>query len=603
MNLQEVLARRVAALIFFSLAFLPSARAQWITQTVTLTNGWNAVYLNVDASHVDLDDSIASDANNPILEIWRWNPGTSMQFVTTPQEPIDGGSQWMVWKREDASAFHRLSGNSAYLVRVATNVTTYTWAVQGKPLAPANDWTTTGLNFVGFQTREVNPPTWENFLAEYPDLQQNAEIYYYRGGDLGAGNPARLIAFRTAKVTRGQAYWIRAGTLFNEYFAPFKLSLQSGAAIDFDASHNTTTFRLKNLVNHALTVSVNLLGSETPPAGTPAIAGIPPLLIRGDFSPTNFAYGYVDLPLNTTRAWTLAAKGTPGSEIEVVLGLNRSAIASPAGSLLAGVLRFSDSLGFSQVDAPVTAVAGNTSGLWVGSASVGQVSQYIKTYLRNPDDSPVIATNGQYIVQGLDTNLTATTKPFPLRLIVHNPDTGNASLFQRIFVGFDAATNFISANKETALHPGLLNKARRISASHLPWSDANAPWTLTGRIGSDTNLSATVLIAHSDRASNPFIHSYHPDHDNLDTSFKRELEPGAESYSIRREITLQLAPPLNDFASLTAGGQSVRGQYFETMTLIGLPRSGNTNDTREFHVQGSFTLNRISESPTLTLLP
>jgi hypothetical protein len=116
-------------------------------------------------------------------------------------------------------------------------------------------------------------------------------------------------------------------------------------------------------------------------------------------------------------------------------------------------------------------------------------------------------------------------------------------------------------------------------------------------------LSATVLIAHSDRASNPFIHSYHPDHDNLDTNFKRELDPGAESYSIRREITLQLTPPADDFVSLTTGGQTVRGQYNETMTLIGLPRAGNTNDTREFHVQGSFTLNRISESPTLTLLP
>lgn len=593
----------LAALLLLGLALVPSARAQWLTQTIQLTNGWNAVYLHVDATHVALEDTVATDVNNPILEIWRWNPGTSMQFVTSPQEPIDGGSQWMVWKRDQVSAFHRLSANAAYLVRVATNVSTYAWQVQGKPVAPANDWTTTGLNFVGFPTVPSGAPTFETFLTAAPELQQNAEIYYYRGDDLGPGNPAKMIAFRNARVNRGQAYWMRSGTLFNEYFAPFKLSLQAGGHVDFDSGRSVASFRLKNLTSQALTVSITLINSETPPSGAPVIAALPPLLIRGQMNPTNLTYSYTNLPANSPRTWTLTAKGTPGSEIEVMLGLNRSAITSPAGSLLAGVLRFGDSLGFSQIDASVTAIAGTTAGLWVGNANVGFVSQYIKTYQLNGEDKPIITTNGQYVVTRLNTDLTATTRPFPLRLIVHNPPSGDASLFQRIFVGYDSATNFISANKETALAPALLTKARRISASHLPWSEANEPWEFTGRIGTDTNLSATVVVNHNDRASNPFLHSYHPDHDNLDATFKRELGPGAESFSIQRDITLQILPPTNDFASLTSGGQTVRGIYFETFILSGLPRAGNTHDTREFQAQGTFTLNRISESPTLTLQP
>jgi hypothetical protein len=603
MHFKRVFAKRLAVMILALLSILPGARAQWVTQSVLLTNGWNAVYLHVNASHVTLDDTVGNDVNNPILEVWRWNPASSIQFTTTPDEPIDGGSQWMAWKRADSSAFQRLAGNSAYLVRVATNVSTYTWNIQGKPLAPANDWTTTGLNFIGFPTVSANPPTFDAFLSEAPALQQNAEIYYYRGGDLGPGNPARLLALRTTRVTRGQAFWIRSGTLFNEYFAPYKIQFQNLDGVSFGNSHSSASFRLKNLTSHSLTVSVKLLASEAPPSGSSAIADLPPLIIRGPVNPGTQGYTYVTLPSNTARSWTLPAAGVPGSEMEVVLGLNRSAIAAPSGSLLAGVLRFSDSLGFSQIDVAVSADVGSSSGLWIGSASVDQVSQYLKTYQRNGDNTPVVTTNGQYVVQNLDTNLTAVPRSFPLRLIVHNPDTGNARLFQHLFIGFDQNTNYVSANKESVLAPNLLAQARRISASHLPWSDSNQGWSFNGRIGMDTNLSATILLAHNDRASNPFIHSYHPDHDNLDVTFTKELSPGAESYTVRRDITLQLAPPPDDFNSLVNGAQSVTGQYNETITVIGLPRAGGTNDSRQFQSQGRFTLNRISESPTLTLVP
>jgi len=36
------------------------AHAQWLTQTITLNAGWNAIYLHVDASHTTLQDLIGS---------------------------------------------------------------------------------------------------------------------------------------------------------------------------------------------------------------------------------------------------------------------------------------------------------------------------------------------------------------------------------------------------------------------------------------------------------------------------------------------------------------------------------------------------------------
>ena len=56
------------------MAMTPLSQAQWQTQSLSLTNGWNAVFLHVDASYDVLDQQIGADTNNSIQEIWRWNP-------------------------------------------------------------------------------------------------------------------------------------------------------------------------------------------------------------------------------------------------------------------------------------------------------------------------------------------------------------------------------------------------------------------------------------------------------------------------------------------------------------------------------------------------
>jgi len=108
-------------------------------------------------------------------------------------------------------------------------------------------------------------------------------------------------------------------------------------------------------------------------------------------------------------------------------------------------------------------------------------------------------------------------------------------------------------------------------------------------------LSTTVNLPYDDQASNPFLHTYHPDHDNLDATFQHELPGGSESYGISRQITLSLNSPGSDFVSLTQFGQAFQGAYTETITMTGLG-----NATRTFNVAGTFALSRISSIPVLT---
>jgi hypothetical protein len=605
-----------------------SGRAQWITQTNVLRAGWNAVYLHVDASHTNVDQLVASSPQ--IHEIWYWKPALPTgQFVDSPVLP-SGGSQWTSWIRSQPgtnSVLQRLTGNGAYLVRVTNNVGALNWVVKGKPVSPTYKWTLTGLNFVGFPVPNTPAPTFESFFAPAPQLQQNGEVYRYQGGELGATNPVRVFTFRTTPVVRNQAYWVRAGDAYNSYFCPLQVVQNNSSGINFGDSSGQATLRLRNLANVPITASLRQIPSETPPTGQTNFAGAPPLMLRGAINTTNLTYGYTNLA-GTTQTWNLAASGQVGSEVEVIIGLNRSQLGGAAGALYAGMLRFTDSLGLSQVDVGVTATKQSTAGLWVGGAAVSQVSHYLKTYAKATNDAQLDAllsrlergegvngyhyerdlqtgrvlvfggpqTNkGSYLLDGpIKTNMGTVASPFPLRLILHN--TGSSStLLQKVFVGTGQASNTVIATKQSLLLASELSSARRISAVHLPASAGNVPWNFTGAMALGGTLTGSVPLSYDDQSSNPFLHTYHPDHDNLDALFSTSLARGIESYGVTRQITLRFTAPSDDFNSLTQSSDDLSGNYIEAITF-----QGRGSNARQYNVLGTFALKRISDITILT---
>jgi hypothetical protein len=385
--------------------------------------------------------------------------------------------------------------------------------------------------------------------------------------------------------------------------------------------------RLRNASSSPVTVALKVIASETPPAGQTAISQIPPLLVRGALNLTNLTYSFADLNAGP-QTWVLAAKGEQGSEVEVILGLNRSVMTGAAGTFYAGILRLTDSLNLSQVDLPVSAEVASSGGLWVGSASVASVGHYLKKFAQatnRVDFTNVLArlqlTNGvdgvsyvwdeastrilafggpqnksgSYVLDGpVKVDAGTVARPFPLRLIIHN-DGSSSRLLQQVYYGIGLGTNPVVATKESLLLPSQLTSARRITAVHLPKSTANISWPLSGSMAQGRSLSTTVDLAYDDQQANPFLHTYHPDHDNLDALFSTQLSQGVESYGVRRQITLSFTAPASDFDSLTAGTQTLSGNYAESVTFL-----AKGSDTKQFQGLGSFTLKRISNIATLT---
>lgn len=528
------------------LALAAPIQAQWLTQNIELKAGWNAVYLHVDPSHQSLQTLVAEDPGNPIMKVWMWSPPVStLQFVQSPQQPVES-TQWMNWERTDheGSLLQRLVPNAAYLVFVSMDTPTFTWSLKGKPIPPSYDWTTTGLNFLGFPVVPSGSPSFEDFLAKAPQLRMNAEVYQYTGGELGPSNPARIFALRNTQVRRGHAYWIRAGNVFNRYFAPFNLSLSGANGVHFRDQNNSISFRLSNLTDEALTVTLQLMNSQTPPDGEPVIHGLPPLWVRGPLNITDLTHDYT--PLTGSHSWTLPPQSQPGSDIEVVLALDRGLLTGNVGDLFAGILRFTDSLGFSQINIGTSAEVGSSAGLWIGNAQVEEVRQYL-VHFGETGAPPQLDEQGRYIPLSTNDLFGPVLRPYPLRLILHNPEAGSgqgARLLQQVYFGMDSWTNLVVATQESTLNPNFRDLARRLTATHLPWTRENNGWPFNGRLeGSEYEIETTVTIPFDDHASNPFLHTYHPDHDNLDSRFQTQLPQGSESFTIRRRIALRVQPP------------------------------------------------------------
>ena len=457
-----------AALTLF-LGLVCPVQAQWQTQTLSVSNGWTAVYLHVDASDQGIVPATAGvpiSPDNPIDQIWLWKtPINTAQYVTTPRSPLAAGGYWVSWgQTNQQSSLATLVPNAAYLIH-STATTNYNWKIKGRPVPPSYTWDMTGLNFLGFQTPVSNPPSLQAFFAQDPAIADVLQIYHYVGGPLSTNpaNPAPVVLPQYTPVTRGQAFWLSATNVNNSYFGPFKVSLPNPAGLKYGASGSQLTFHLINETPNPLTVTMQVMASEAPPAGQTAIVGVPPLLLEGAENVTNLTYAYTVLATNNSStatnqlSWTLAPYGQSGSDIPVVLGVNRFAMTNNIGALYAGIMQFTDSLGFSAVSIPVSATAADTTGLWLGNASVTQVGYDLKTYATNGDGSLLVSAVTNQLVQ---TNVTATgmaTNLFINHTIITNTVVNYYNVTNLVVSTYTTKTSQISTNGTVVSSNAVIN--------------------------------------------------------------------------------------------------------------------------------------------------
>lgn len=545
--------------------FVATASAQWQSTTYNLKGGWNAIYLHGDASYATPDGLFNAGDGLNVEEIWRWNPNpTQVQFTDNPLIPTEGTPEWSVWYRNptggQTSDLSAMTGQTAYLVKCSgTAGTSYGVPLKIRPLVPSNTWVRNGANLLGFPTNATSGfPTLSNYFSTFPvALAANSKVFKYNGGPLGPANPVQVFSPNSETLDRNQAYWFEAKVTGN-FYAPLEIAPSNPSGLEFGRTRSVMAVRIRNRTAAPVTMTVAPAASATAPVSETGITGDVPLT-RRVFNTGTQQYDETDL-----SAFNVVVG--PQASVELEFGIDRGLMAGGSNALYASFLKFTDGGNLMDVLIPASAQVPSMAGLWVGDATVDGV---VSTVAGSPGDT--------------------TRRSFPLRYILHVDDGGTARLLSQVFMGtLDASDQPGHCTSEAHLKVEELSSAMRFLSAHMPLDLALTDGT--GSVALGDTLERTINLPFNAK-TNPFVHQYHPDHDNKDPS-GNALVAGVESYTVSRAVSFEfLASPPPGIPSTGWGTTVLGGNYSETITGI------NKN---ALNTSGTFIFRRVSEIGAIT---
>lgn len=570
------------------------AVAQYRTESWLLEPGWTAIYLNVDTGLETLDTLLAGYPD--ITDVWQWRPNGLDPSLLQPGNAT-GADEWKVWRRGDApnSTFLIPSPHAAYLVRLETNASAQTLSLKGKVVAPRVQWRTDGTNLVGFPVKPGTTPQLNRYLKGAGIVDDNTEAYRFVGGPFSASNPLQA-PIRTINASRGQAFWIRSDK-YTDFYGPIQVRVALDDGLNYGSGGSQKRVVLTNQTSAAIDVTLQVTPSESAP-GASVVLPTPALTLRSRNDDGFNVYS----PLGASHTVTIPAKGSVG----LTLGIDRGVMGGSPGDQFAGLLSVTDGGNFSEVFLPITAEKTSLAGLWVGEAQITKVQNQLQRFQRGDDGNYLVDDDGNYVPEYLkdgngdlvldgsgdpiaqtDQELNETAQDFKLRLLIHVDEAGQATLLSRVFAGTisdDGAGNRLTGltTAESLLHQDHVQDAVRLTAAHLP---VDFIQNMSGTLLPGSALSSTIIIGPND-ATNPFLHIYHPDHDNKDARFENTLPEGYESHQIGRAMTL----------TFNGAGQAGEGPQWGTSLL-----SGTYSETlsgihkNNIATSGIFALGKVSD--------
>ena len=475
------------------LLLLPvAASAAHISETMTLANGWNAIYLESTPTNAACADFFAGA---PVERVASYQ---SDAYSSTRQIADDGTEigqkplSYRVWVPGDeaASTMGTLIGGRVYMV-YATNVWSKTFL--GVPAAPQQTWRATSgetgfMNLVGVSADTNVSVNAKEYFGEGPFGTASGVAYKIAGTKTAAPTFLSLGIGAKSKVQGGKAY---ALTATKDCDWPGVIGFSGPAGVAFGpGSFASVTLKNFGTTNHTFRVKIV--------ASADATERVPPVLKR------------MVKDEKGVESWTNATDGVfwevalaPDALATQKFAIDRTAM--EAGATYAAVMQIED-LGGTQmrVRIPVTVdekpadEAAFPIGLWAGYIQMETVSSL--------------------------TNATPTAAAGTLKMniLVRVPTNGAPRLLQRVAAGVDATGKIrlfkeLSSAKEECENPRRLSSVMMSVAN--PIVDASAHTTFGNQLQFDWTVDANAR-------DNPFRHAWHPDHDGRMADFEGEVVSG-----------------------------------------------------------------------------
>lgn len=418
------LIRSCAAVVMVAAAtLLTQAWGQTAPQSVGISPGWNAIWLEVQPTygtgHPKAGMAMAPEDvfTNPAITIVaspKELAGTAEFFGNTPED-VDAANnfnqdEWLQWKRSDPADISNLTmmfGNRPYLV-FSTASTPISQVVTGKVRFFRPQWNADRYNLIGFGLEGTR--TFSQFFAAAGASHPLNKMF-----TLNANGSWVPVSPSTVMVS-GRAYWIFASGP-SSYMGPVALDYTNALSgiFDFGGVNDVQTVGSEQLDLKELILTNLGTDSATPSATTiSADAGlslfrVTPATNNLSFVRGNgFASSFVAIPGKNTMTLTVGARRTftDSAQRLHVYRIRASATGAsvyfPVRAVLSDVEQSAAALGVLP-SAPM-------SGLWVGNVVMDKVTS--------------IVVNGAPVQ---DTSTTA-----PMRLILHVNGSGQVRLLSQV---------------------------------------------------------------------------------------------------------------------------------------------------------------------------
>ena len=584
--------------LLLPLVLLPClAHAMWDTQVINLEAGYNAVLLRVTPADTRCSEVFAGC---DLQDVTWWN-----RDRRDDGSGIAPATETLIWYPDEsgASMFSRVLGGHTYIIHAKTACALTVVGVPAK--ANTKVWfgepNLTGLNL--------------------PD--DTSEIFYadYFEGLVGHmdGSSFSVVGKKDAAATlwpmsrtipnANQAIWFTpTGAGSADYMGPLHVTVDAADnAIVFRESTEVRRITVKNVTKADRVLTISLRDSATPPAGQGAKLGKAAFMREEIDWSVGFprrAYVSSDLAITTNLAAGASFELAIRPDLDKMPAADDGAYMavleiSDAGTTVGGVTPSGGTcrhrIGVS-VYANLSA-AKNPAGLWVGTAAISGVNR-----ARQMGSADNVWD---------ENRIEPVKEPFLFRLLVHVDNLGVARLLKEVFVATEADVDSeptLLANRTEAIawrgaHPNA--KIRRISSANFP--NFGDPKILegTGFAHGGTLTTATPLRQEYNDNTNPFVHAYHPQHDNVKFENKemkayttKEQDAAEqdgtgsyESWPVARRITLEFAESDPGGANYDWNRTVTGGIYRETVTSL---------TKTPILVEGAFRLNKVVDTHILT---
>lgn len=577
--MNAILRQSVAFLLLFGLfAAATSAAAATVQQNFTLQPGWNAIYIELEPEQPEIATVFAG---LPVASVWRWIPDRGgAQFIRDPSEGLENVEGWFGWfpePRPEAflSNLFRLSANTAYLVKLEGSSPRQV-SISGRPVFVPRRWEPNAFTFTGLPVQAGSAPSFAEFFSASAEHQAQP---IYR---LSTAGQWQLVANpSSAAIEPGVAYWIYTKGN-SRYQGRMHIVLDQGESIDFAAAVDESRLVLRNRSGSNGSFQIQRVG----------VGGLP-LSFRVEDPET----GEVGWP-SLQEALVLDAPA--GEDVFLTLGVLRREFTDDAMEQIFAVTDENGQRVLLHASArsiqPGAAAARRSglksgatalAGLWVGEISIDGVSE----------------------AQRAGTTPTPTHRPFLQRVLIHVNTLGQAKLLKDVIQMWEEGTLVPSAidpslrevdqpgryvlitdKRLLGLYAGAANRdgaSVGLRYSTAAYDFEGEMLDFNGSFGPGGQLTATLVVG-SELPTNPFLHRYHPDHDNLDAEF---LNFRAEAFQVVRSMQFAFTQEDPLGRNPPGWGDTIVGGLFSE-SITGLHKNA-------IFTSGQFRLRRVSAVPML----